>query len=95
MPHGIYDERGELLQSTESELAAFTFALLRQKSGKLTTMLMADGAEVVFPPRTPAGKRAETAVEYRARVNAAVKEEMDKPAGKLLSFNPLEHEQTK
>lgn len=77
MPHSVYDERGELLYSTESDILAFAYALNRQRSGKLITMLLAGGAEVVFPPATPAGQRAETAIEYKMRTGAEAREIME------------------
>jgi hypothetical protein len=79
MPHGVYDERGELVLSTESECLAFATAMRRQSNGQLTTVLIGGSAEVLFAPSSPVGARAETALEYQARMNSVVKEEMAKP----------------
>lgn len=80
MPCNVYDERGELLQSFESDIVAVAYAMRRQRIGQLTTMLTADNLEIMFAPRSVASAgRAETAVEYSARTNAAVKEEMAQP----------------
>lgn len=92
MPHGVYDERGELILSTESEMLAFVTAMRRQQMGELTTMLLGGSAEIVFLPVLHAGQRAETAVEYLNRVQSVVKEEMGKPAQGAIArlFGPKE-----
>lgn len=78
--HGVYDERGELILATESETLAFATAMRRQAVGELTTILLGGSAEVMFAPVLQQGaNRAETAVEYQARMNSVVKEEMGKP----------------
>lgn len=76
MAHSIFDERGELVHQTESDIAAFAYCLQRQHAGKLTTVLLASGAEVMFAPFMLAGKRAETALEYKTRTDAEARKEM-------------------
>lgn len=68
MSHSVFDERGKLLQQTESEFTAFALAFQRMRAGKLTTVSMSWGGEVMFAPIGAYGARAETALEHKARV---------------------------
>jgi hypothetical protein len=77
MSHGVYDERGQLILTTGSEMRAFLLALDRQTQGKLTTVLIGGSAEVLFAPTRTGTQNAETAVELEARMAARQHEALD------------------